>query len=86
MYGFLHVASPGIVPPRLQVVKVALVGVCLALKRDVAVSVTSHRQPHQPLEEINDIKEHKEHLALLRCVDALVIDQLVAQVNAMMHK
>ena len=86
MYRFMHITAPGVVPTRLQIVKIALVGVCLALKRDVTVSVAFHWQPHQPLDEISDIEEHKEHLALLRRVDALMIDQFAAQVNAMMHE
>ena len=86
MQGFLYVAAPGKVPPRLQIVKIALVGIGLALKRDVAVGIPLHGQAHQPLEQIGDIEEHEQHLALLRRVDALVVNQFIAQVNAMVHK
>ena len=69
-----------------QVIQVALVGISLAFKGNVAVSVAAHGQSHQPLDAIGQIKENNEHLALLGSVDALVVHQLVTQVNAGMHK
>ena len=72
--------------PRFQIVRIALIGVRLALKRDVAVGVPPHGQPHQPLDDISEIEKHEQHLALLRRVNALMVDQLVAQVHAMMHE
>ena len=72
--------------PRFQIMKIALVGIGLAFKRDVAVGITAHGQPDQPLDEISEIEEHEQHLALLGCVDALVVHQLIAQVHPVMHK
>lgn len=69
-----------------QVVQVTLVGIGLAFKGNVTVSVAAHGQSHQPLDAIGQIKENNKHLALLGSVDALVVHQLVAQVNARMHK
>ena len=69
-----------------QVIQVALVGISLAFKGNVAVSVAAHGQSHQPLDAIGQIKENNKHLALLGSVDALVVHQLIAQVNAGMHK
>lgn len=69
-----------------EVIKVALVGVCFSFKRDVAVSIPSHGQPCQPLEHIGKIEEQEKQLALLCRVDALMVDQLIAQVNPWMHK
>lgn len=70
----------------LQIVKVALIGISLTFKRDVAVSIAAHGQPHHPLDEIGQIKEDKEHLALLCSVDALMVHQLVAQVHPRVYK
>ena len=72
--------------PVLEVFKVALVGVCLTFKRDVTVSIPAHGQPCQPLDHIGKIKEQEKHLALLCRVDALMVDQLMAQVHSGMHK
>ena len=84
--GSLEITAPGIVPPCLQIVKVALVGIGFALKRDVAVGIAPHGQPHQPLDQISQIKKHEQHLALLSGVDAFMVHQFVAQVHAMVHK
>lgn len=81
-----HVTSPSEQPPRLQVVKIALVGIGLTLKRNVAIGISTHRQPHEPLEQIGDEEEHEQHLALLRRVDAFVIHHLIAQIHPRMHK
>ena len=70
----------------LQVVKVTLVVVSLSLKRDVAVGVAAHGQPHDPLAEIDDVEEDKQHLALLGRVNALMVHQLIAQVHTRVHK
>ena len=70
----------------VQVIEIALVGIGLALKRDVAVGVTAHRQPDNPLHEIGHVEEDEQHLPLLCRVDALVVDELVAQVHSMMYK
>ena len=86
MYRFLYVLTPSVVPTRVQVVEIALVGICLSLKRDVAVSVAPHGQSHQPLNDVSEVEKHEQHLALLSRVDALVVNQLVAQIHAMMHK
>ena len=69
-----------------QVIQVALVGISLAFKGNVTVSVAPHGQSHQPLDAIGQIKENNKHLALLGSVDALVVHQFIAQVNARMHK
>ena len=69
-----------------QVIQVALVGISLALKGNVAISITPHGQSHQPLDAIGKIKEDKQHLALLSGVDALMVHQFITQVNAGMHK
>ena len=71
---------------RLQIMKIALVGISLPLKGDIAVSITAHRQPHQPLDEIGEIEEHIQHLTLLSSVDAFMVHHFVTQVHAMMHK
>lgn len=81
-----HVVDPGIMGAVGQIVQVALVTMGLALKRDVAVSIATHAEADEPLKEIGNVKEHEQHLALLRRVDALVIQQLMAQINARMHK
>ena len=70
----------------VQIVQVALVGIGLALKRDIAVGIASHGQPNQPLKEVSHIEKHVEHLALLGRVYAFVVHHLVAQVNPRMHK
>lgn len=70
----------------LQVIKITLVGISLALKGDVAISIAPHGQSHQPLDAIGKVKEDKHHLALLGSVDALMVHQLITQVNARMHK
>ena len=70
----------------LQIVKIALIGIGLAFKRDVAVGIAAHGQPRQPLDEIGKVKEHIKHLALLGRVDALMVHQFIAQVNAWMYK
>lgn len=73
-------------PAGVQIVEIALVGIGLSLKRDITVSITTHRQPDDPLHEIGQIEEDEQHLPLLRRVDALVVDQLVAEVHPMMYK
>jgi len=70
----------------VQIVQVALVGIGLALKRDIAVGIASHGQPDQPLKEVSHIEKHVEHLALLGGVDALVVHHLVAQIDPVMDK
>ena len=70
----------------LQIVKVALIGIGLTLKRDVAVGIAAHGLPDQPLENVSDIEEHVEHLALLGGVDALVVHHLVAQIDPVVDK
>ena len=69
-----------------QVIQVALVGISLAFKGDVAISIAPHGQSHQPLDAIGKIKEDKQHLALLGGVNALMVHQFITQVNAGMHK
>ena len=73
-------------PAGVQIIEIALVGIGLTLKRDVAVGVTPHRQPDNPLHEISQIEEDEQHLPLLCRVDALVVHHLVAQVYAMVYK
>ena len=70
----------------LQVIQVTLISISLAFKGDVAISVAPHGQSHQPLDAIGKIKEDKQHLALLSGVNALMVHQLIAQVNARVHK
>ena len=70
----------------VQIVKVALVGIGLPLKRDIAVGIATHREPDEPLDDVSQIKEDVEHLALLGSVDALVVHHLVAQIDPMMDK
>lgn len=70
----------------LQVIQIALVSISLALKGDVAISIATHGQSHQPLDAIGKIKEDIQHLALLGSVDALMVHQLITQVNARVHK
>ena len=70
----------------LQIVKVTLIGVGLAFKRDVAVGIATHGQPQQPFQQIGHVEEHEQHLALLSSVDALVVQQLMVQIHAMVHK
>ena len=82
----LHVVAPGKRAARAQVVEIALVGIGLALKRDVAIGIATQGQSHEPLDKVGQIEEDKEHLALLGRVNALMIHQLVAQVHPMMHK
>ena len=41
----------------LQVIQIALVGISLALKRDIAISIATHGESHQPLDAIGKIKE-----------------------------
>ena len=65
--------SPSIVAPIAQIFKIALIGIGLTLKRDVAIGIASHG-------------EHKQHLALLCRVDALMVNQLIADVNPMVDK
>ena len=81
-----QVVTPGKQLTRLQVSEIALIGVCLALKRDVAIGIAPHGKPHQPFDEIKDIEEHKKHLTLLCRVNALVVHHLVAEVHPWMHK
>ena len=78
--------APGVVTAFLQIVEIALVGVCLTLKRDVAIGITTHRQAHEPLHQIGDIKEDEEHLALLSRVDAFMIHHLMAQIDSRVYK
>ena len=82
----LHITAPGIVGAMVQVVEITLVGIGLALKRDIAVGIAAHGQPDQPLENVSDIEEHVEHLALLGGVDALVVHHLVAQIDPVVDK
>lgn len=81
-----EVIAPGIRPSVVQIVQVALVGIGLTLKRDIAVSIAAHGQPHEPLHEIGQIKEHEQHLALLGRVNAFMVHQLMAQIYPRMHK
>ena len=78
--------NPGIMGTVGQIVQVALIAMGLALKRDVAVGIATHEEADNPLKEIGNVKEHEQHLALLRRVDALVIQQLMAQIDARVHK
>ena len=73
-------------PTGVQIIEIALVGIGLTLKRDVAVGVTLHRQPDNPLHEISQIEEDEQQLPLLSRVDALMVHHLVAQVYAMVYK
>ena len=82
----LDVIAPGIGPSRFKVVRVALVGIGLALKRDVAVSISAHGQSREPFHQIGQIKEHEQHLALLHRVYALMVHQLMAQINPWVYK
>ena len=78
--------APDIMRPVFKIAQIALVGVCLAFKRDIAIGIAAHGQSHQPLDDISQIEEHKQHLALLRRVDALVVHQFITQVNTRMHE
>ncbi len=78
--------SPSIVAPIAQIFKIALIGIGLTLKRDVTIGIASHGQPHKPLQQVGHIEEHKQHLALLCRVDALMVNQLIADVNPMVDK
>ena len=71
--------------PRFQIMKITLIGIGLAFKRDVAVGIATHGQSHHPLDEIGQVKEDKQHLALLCSVDALVVHQLFPQVPTVTH-
>lgn len=82
----LDVAAPGIRTTGVKIVQVALVGVGLALKRDVTVGVAAHRQPDDPLHHIGHVEKHEQHLALLCRVDALVVHQFLAQIDTRVHK
>ena len=88
MKGFwlLHVPAPRVVTAVLQVIRVALVGIGLALKRDIEVGVAAHRQPHQPLHDVGHIEKDKQQLALLSRVDTFVGHHLITQINARVHK
>ena len=81
-----HIVSPSIQGAMFQIVKVALIGIGLTLKRDVAVGIASHGQPHQPFKEIGKVEEHKKHLALLCSVDAFMVHQFIAQIHSGVHK
>ena len=82
----LHVEAPCIMGTMAEVIKIALVDVGLALKRDIAIGISSHGQTNDPFGNISQKKEHKQHLTLLCSVDALVVNHLIAQINPMMHK
>lgn len=81
-----HVMPPGIQRTIAQVIQIALIGIGLPFKRDIAIGISTHGQAHQPFNEIGQEKEDKEHLALLGRVYAFVVHHLVAQVNPRMHK
>ena len=82
----LHVMTPRIERSPLQIMQIALVGIGLTLKRDIAVGIAAHRQPQQPFHQIGEVEEHKEHLALLRRVNALMVHHLMAQIDPRVHK
>ena len=82
----LHVMTPRVVGTRLQVVQIALIGIGLAFKRDIAVGIATHRQPQQPFHQVGEVEEHKKHLALLRRVNALMVHHLMAQIDPRVHK
>ena len=82
----LDIVTPGIHGALTQVIHVALIGIGLALKRDVAIGIAAHGQPDQPFDEIGKKEEDKEHFTLLGRVNALMVHHLVAQVNPRVHK
>ena len=82
----VNVVAPGKERTGAQVVQVSLVGIGLALKRDVAVGVAAHGEPDGPFHQVGQVKAHEQQLALLCRMDALVVHHLVAQVHARVHK
>ena len=80
------IMSPGIGPSLVQIVQIALVGVSLALKRYIAISIATHGQSHEPLHQIGHVEEYKKHLSLLCRVDAFMVHQLMAQIHPRVHK
>ena len=81
-----HVVDPSVMLPAGEISQVALVAMRLALKRDVAVGIAPHGEAYEPLNEIEYVEKHEQHLALLGSVDALMVQQFMAEVNARMHK
>lgn len=59
-----------------QVVGVMFVGIGFTLKGNIAISASRHRQAYEPLNEVKEIEADDEHLQHLRCVDALMLDEI----------
>ena len=72
--------------PPLEVVKVALILVGLALKRNLAIGIAAPQQAHQPLGHIPHIESDDAHLKQLSGVDALMVNEFLRQVNTWMNK
>ena len=70
----------------LEIVEVALILISLALKRNLAVSIATLQQPHQPLDQIPHIEPNDAHLKQLSGMDALMINEFLRQVNTWMNK
>jgi hypothetical protein len=86
MFWATHVVPPGIHGAMAQIIHVSLIGIGLALKRDVSIGIATHGQPDEPFNKIGKKEEHKQHLALLGRVNALMVHHLVAQVYPWVHK
>ena len=87
MIGFtFHIFNPRVTASGAQIIRISLVGIGFSLKRDVAVGIAAHGQAHQPLQQISHIEEYKQHFTLLGSVNALVVQQFMIQIHAMVHK
>lgn len=75
-------AKPGVAAPPRKIAQVMTVGVGFPLKGYVHVSIMPVAilcKAYQPLCDIQDIEWHEQQFALLRGVDALMVDD--ASVN-----
>ena len=70
----------------LEVMEITIIAVGLTLKAYVAIGVTFEQQPDEPLDDIHHIEEHIQHLAHLSSVDALMVDEALAQPNPGVNK
>lgn len=69
-----------------QVFGFVLLVVGLSLKGDVAVGIAFHGQPHKPFYKIEDVEEDEAEFFHLRRVNALMIYQMIGNVDTMMHQ